>query len=350
MSNELDPMDQQRLVILASEINAIKEQTARTMMQAAVDIGRRLVEAKAAVGHGNWEHWLKTNVNYSQRTAINLINVYQEYGQGQQTLFGKQMNPQALANMTITQAVALLGIKDPDERADFVEEHDIDSMSTRQLQQAIKERDAAIHGKDAAEEALKALDRAVENAQKEVSEASARQKQAEAEKEQTAQQLAEAREKLARLEQEQAEREQEPVGGYEENDEAAHNLEIQLAVAKGRIKELEIQLEDGENEGDDGSFQDTMDALDVKDKQIKELQDQLQQAKEKPPADDTAEHDRERRLKFNIEEIQAKFNDSMEIIDAMDMDKQARFSAGIAKLFGLMAQKADGDDEQGGQN
>ena len=51
------------------------------------------------------------------------------------------------------------------------------------------------------------------------------------------------------------------------------------------------------------------------------------------PADDTAEHDHECRLKFNIDEIQAKFNDSMEIIGAMDMDKQA-----------------DGDDEQGGKN
>ena len=47
-----------------------------------------------------------------------------------------------LADLSYTQAVALLGIRDPDERADFLEEHDVAAMTTRELEQAIKERDA----------------------------------------------------------------------------------------------------------------------------------------------------------------------------------------------------------------
>ena len=54
-----------------------------------------------------------------------------------------------LADLSYTQAVALLGIRDPDERADFLEEHDVAAMTTRELEQAIKERDAA--KKEAAE-------------------------------------------------------------------------------------------------------------------------------------------------------------------------------------------------------
>ncbi len=135
-------VDEERLHTLAAEINTIKTQTQKIMMEAAVEIGRRLVEAKGAVGHGGWGAWLERNVDYSERTAQNLIRIFQEYGQGQQRLFGES-NPQAFADLTYTQAVALLGIKNPDERAEFVESHDVQNMTSRELADAIKERDEA---------------------------------------------------------------------------------------------------------------------------------------------------------------------------------------------------------------
>ncbi len=135
-------VDEERLHTLAAEINTIKTQTQKIMMEAAVEIGRRLVEAKGAVGHGGWGTWLEHNVDYSERTAQNLIRIFQEYGQGQQRLFGES-NPQAFADLTYTQAVALLGIKNPDERAEFVESHDVANMTSRELADAIKERDEA---------------------------------------------------------------------------------------------------------------------------------------------------------------------------------------------------------------
>lgn len=139
---ELATVDEERLHTLAAEINTIKKQTQKIMMEAAVEIGRRLVEAKGAVGHGAWGAWLETNVDYSERTAQNLIRIFQEYGEGQQRLFGES-NPQAFADLTYTQAVALLGIKNPDERAEFVENHDVANMTSRELADAIKERDEA---------------------------------------------------------------------------------------------------------------------------------------------------------------------------------------------------------------
>ena len=59
--------------VIASEIVSIKE-TARTTLQAiatgaAVEIGKRLKEAKSLVPYGEWGTWLKANVDYSERTA-----------------------------------------------------------------------------------------------------------------------------------------------------------------------------------------------------------------------------------------------------------------------------------------
>lgn len=142
MANITAEVNEARLSTLAAEINTIKRQTQKIMMEAAVEIGRRLVEAKGAVGHGGWGLWLERNVDYSERTAQNLIRIFQEYGEGQQSLFGES-NPQAFADLTYTQAVALLGIKNPDERAEFVESHDVQNMTSRELTDAIKERDEA---------------------------------------------------------------------------------------------------------------------------------------------------------------------------------------------------------------
>lgn len=152
MANITAEANEARLSTLAAEINTIKTQTQKIMMQAAVEIGRRLVEAKGAVGHGGWGLWLERNVDYSERTAQNLIRIFQEYGEGQTKLFGSE-NPQAFADLTYTQAVALLGIKNPDERAEFVETHDVANMTSRELADAIKERDEARAALEAEKEA-----------------------------------------------------------------------------------------------------------------------------------------------------------------------------------------------------
>ena len=162
MANITTEANEARLSTLAAEINTIKRQTQKIMMEAAVEIGRRLVEAKGAVGHGGWGLWLERNVDYSERTAQNLIRIFQEYGEGQQSLFGES-NPQAFADLTYTQAVALLGIKNPDERAEFVETHDVQSMTSRELADAIKERDEARAESENRQKNIDALQKTLED-------------------------------------------------------------------------------------------------------------------------------------------------------------------------------------------
>ncbi|MET3937208.1 putative nucleic acid-binding Zn-ribbon protein [Paenibacillus sp. PvP094] len=143
---------------IAIEINSIKDQTKKIMLHGSIEIGRRLTEAKEMMQHGDWMNWLADSVDYSQSTANNLMKLFKEYGSDQLTLFGDNADSQALGSLSYTQAVALLGIP-AEEREAFVQENDVDSMSTRELQEAVKAR------KDA-EKALKAAQAEAEKAKK----------------------------------------------------------------------------------------------------------------------------------------------------------------------------------------
>jgi len=142
--------------LIAAEINNIKDQTRKMVLYNSIEIGRRLVEAKQILSHGEWGQWLEKSVDYSQRTANNLMRIFQEYGADQLTFFGDNAKSQAFANLSYSQAVALLGIHEEDEREKFIKENDVENMSTRELQKAIKEKEKALKEKAALEKKLKA--------------------------------------------------------------------------------------------------------------------------------------------------------------------------------------------------
>ncbi|MCT8975519.1 DUF3102 domain-containing protein [Clostridium sp. CX1] len=125
--------------LIAAEINNIKEQTRKMVLYNSIEIGRRLVEAKEIVGHGEWGKWLKESVDYSQRTANNLMRIFNEYGSEQITLLGDNSKSQAFATLSYSQAIALLEIPEK-EREEFVKENNVEDMSTRELQKVIKEK------------------------------------------------------------------------------------------------------------------------------------------------------------------------------------------------------------------
>lgn len=107
---------------LVSEIRMITEQTKQVVLFNSIEIGRRLTEAKAMVKRGTWGTWLKERVDYSQRTANNFMKIYQEYGRN-----GLAEKSQALANLSYTQALALIDLPE-DERARFAEERKADRV------------------------------------------------------------------------------------------------------------------------------------------------------------------------------------------------------------------------------
>jgi len=90
--------------------------------------------------------WLQESVSYSKSTAENLMRICDEYGSKLLTSSDDSSNSQALGNLTYTQALILLGLPE-EEREEIIAAHDVENMSSRELQQIIRQRDEALEGK-----------------------------------------------------------------------------------------------------------------------------------------------------------------------------------------------------------
>ncbi len=137
--------------IITAEIKDICRQAQSMALVYAVEIGRRLEEAKEALPYGKWGEWLKTEVEFSQSSANNYMKLYEEYGSSQISFFGASVDSQTFANLPYSKAIKLLAIPE-EERENFAKEVDVESLSVRELQAAIDERDKA---RKEAEEAKK---------------------------------------------------------------------------------------------------------------------------------------------------------------------------------------------------
>ena len=138
------------LEMVTAEIRYLDAQAGRLVMGHALEIGKRLTEAKAMVAHGEWGSYLETELHYTQTTANKLMKVYDEYGASQIGLFGPEVNSETFTNLTYSKALALLSVP-REEREAFAQEVDAEHLSTRELAQAIRERDEARKAQEAAE-------------------------------------------------------------------------------------------------------------------------------------------------------------------------------------------------------
>ncbi|WP_042332060.1 DUF3102 domain-containing protein [Desulfosporosinus orientis] len=123
-------------LLIAAEINIIKQQTEKMVLNNFIEIGRRLTEAKVLFKYGEWGKWLKESVGFSQNRAEKLMRLYEAYGSQQLALRGTGMQAQELPNLSYTHALIILGVPEED-RAQFISDIDIESMTTRELQQAV---------------------------------------------------------------------------------------------------------------------------------------------------------------------------------------------------------------------
>jgi len=108
--------------VIETEINFYKQQTATGI----IEIGKRLIEAKAQLQHGEWGKWLSEKVEFSQDTANKFMKVANEMS-----------NSDALRNLNQTKIFALLSIPQ-EEREQFIIDNKASELTTRQLQEAIR--------------------------------------------------------------------------------------------------------------------------------------------------------------------------------------------------------------------
>lgn len=150
------------------EIRTLQHQAQGIILSYAIEIGRRLEEAKAMVPHGEWGAWLKRELDYSPSTAQNFMKVFREYGDSQQSLFGGAAKSQTFGNLSYSKALRLLAIPDEEERERFAEEHDVEHMSVRELNEALRAREEAEEKAAAAEDDARALRKETERLQEEL--------------------------------------------------------------------------------------------------------------------------------------------------------------------------------------
>lgn len=116
------------LEVIAAEINAIKRQTLGVVISAALEIGKRLIEARNQCPRGRWSEWLESNVDYSERKAQDMMKLYESYGDDV---------PAAIARLDYTKALQILALPE-DQREAMAERAEAEGLSTRQLQDEIK--------------------------------------------------------------------------------------------------------------------------------------------------------------------------------------------------------------------
>ncbi len=133
---EMDAAFEERdIEVITEEINFYKRQAG----SAILEIGKRLVEAKAQLSHGEWLPWLEEKVAFSERSAQQYMRLWKEYGKSALS-----------ADLSISKALVLLALPES-EREDFAagthsvngEEKNVADMTVKELEKAIAERNAA---------------------------------------------------------------------------------------------------------------------------------------------------------------------------------------------------------------
>ena len=211
------PSQVRSIEVITGEIVELKKQAG----EAILGIGQRLIEAKEMLPHGEWLPWLTERVEFSERTAQNFIRLAREWS-----------NPQALADLGATKALTLLALP-PEEREQFIEDHNVIDMSTRQLEQAIKERDEARAAAERAEADKRTAEQARAKMEEDMKFLNVRLSGAKEDREQAMQDV-------ARLDAELADLKAQPV------DVAVETVVDQAAIEKARaeaVAEMQAKLD-----------------------------------------------------------------------------------------------------------
>ena len=235
--------------IVTAEIRMIEENAKRVLCEAVVAIGTRLCEAKELVPAGTWMEYLESELGYKPSTAQNYMRIAREFGGGQVALDGK--TPLDLFGaLSYTQLLPLVGLPE-EERQELAEGNDLAGMSSREIRELVKERDALKKKADrlpeteraAAETAkqLKEVKVELKLARGERADAFAAQKQAR-------QELAMAQKQLAEL----TEKAEQPRELTEEElkklrEEAAAEMVEAVQAAEQRAAEATAKLEKAKN-------------------------------------------------------------------------------------------------------
>lgn len=292
--------------IITEEIQFYKINAGECIFQ----IGKRLLEAKAQMSHGDWLPWLNNKVGFSEKSAQNLMRIAKEY-----------TNPQLVSDLGKSKSLLLLALES-EEREEFVstphvvasgEEKMAKDMTVKELEKALQELEETKTIAKRAEEQmtlrLEELEREHEDAlaavkteqeiQKEEYEARLREKA-----DQAAEQAARQEERVAQLE-------KELEAARQEAAEPDENVLAQLRsrVAAEEAEKLERKLEKAKGDAKkakEGQAQAEKKLKEAEEQARKEAEEARKQAEEKLRAAEEAARQQAEARKKEREELEKK--------------------------------------------
>ena len=207
--------------------------------EAILTIGRCLIEAKDMLPHGEWLPWLNERVELSERTAQKFMRLAQKWS-----------NPSALADLGATKALMLLALPE-EERDEFIEDHNVIDMSTRQLEQAIRERDEARKAAEAAKADASAAEQARAKMEADMAVVNASLEAAQVEKQKADQEAARLENELAALKARPVEVAVETVVDPEAIEKATAEAVAEIKAKLDKAREAKKRAEDRQKIAED---------------------------------------------------------------------------------------------------
>lgn len=373
------PLSEQRsLATVTAEIRSYQDAARKMMITYCIEVGRRLVEAKSLVGHGEWGTYLRDELGFSQSRANDLMRLFDAYAADQIRLDGAALKSQAFGNLSYTQALALLVLPSDEEREAFVQSHDMRKMSTRELQEELRRRNQESQDEPTREELAKRLDDAMEEIRENgvalqdaeqkaaafriqaeglekiaaehraAEEAALREKEAAAAARAEAERRAkEAADKLAALQAELDKARKAEAAALKDLRKAQSDKAVPPDVLEKLKKEAEAAAE--------ASYKADSEALDEAKKERAKAEEELDKARREAEAaaKSLAALQRELALaapelavfRSRFERVQADLSDLVQSVANLPADKQAGARRGLAALLdGMKGQIGDGED------
>lgn len=300
---------------IGAEIRMYVDTGRRISLLCGIEIGRRLVEAKELLGHGEWLPWLEKETEFSSSSAQRYMKLFDEYGASQLGLFGPETNTPTLGNLPISKALALLSVPESDREA-FAEQVDAEHISVRELEEKIRER----------ERQIEVLRKDIEGEKQRGDEAIREKMETEDLLKTQDGMLAEAQAKIRELAKLNDELEHRPV------EVAVETVRDEAAITEAVEKAKEDALKESER-----AQEGLLKQLAAAEKQRKDLQAKLEQAEKDLKAKENALADAEKKGsaagKKEADELRRTYDETLKEMN--ELRKQLKASNADVAVFGL---------------
>ena len=140
------PEEPRDIEVIATEIIYLKNKAG----EAILEIGKRLIEAKAQLQHGEWLPWLRDNVDISEDSAQRYMKIAREWS-----------NTDSLRYLNLSKALKLVELEPAEREAFMAEKHDVGGEEKTVYEMTIKELKESLKARESEIERLKAEPKAV---------------------------------------------------------------------------------------------------------------------------------------------------------------------------------------------